>query len=153
MISRRENFRYDASGLSGVTLKNVRVSRCQACGEWSVAIPRIDELHTAIAHAVVSKRTLLVPEEIRFLRKYLGWSGSDFAAHMGTTPESVSRWENGRLAMSLPADRALRLMVAVREPIQDYELDRLRAITSRRTTRPLRVGLSLAKSGWTSKAA
>jgi DNA-binding transcriptional regulator YiaG len=29
------------------------------------------------------------------------WSGVDFARHMGTAPETVSRWEQGRVQMSL----------------------------------------------------
>jgi DNA-binding transcriptional regulator YiaG len=40
----------------------------------------------SIAHAVIAKRERLTPAEIRFLRKFLGWSGADFAAHVGTTP-------------------------------------------------------------------
>ena len=34
----RENYRYNATGLPGVTLMNVKVSRCSVCGEHEVAI-------------------------------------------------------------------------------------------------------------------
>ena len=42
------------------------------------------------------KKRRLAPEEIKFLRKSLGWAGVDFAKHMGATPETVSRWETAR---------------------------------------------------------
>ncbi|MGQ0732251.1 MAG: helix-turn-helix domain-containing protein [Acidobacteriota bacterium] len=47
-----------------------------------------------------------MPPEIRFLRKQLGLSGIDLAMHLGATPESVSRWENGieRRWVSRPID-------------------------------------------------
>ncbi len=90
-----------------------------------MVIPKIEQLHRAIALAVVSKRPRLTAHEVRFLRKYLGWSGADFAKHMGVTPESVSRWENEREQMSPVADRLLRLMVVTRAPVSEYPLDSL----------------------------
>ena len=85
MTTKRENFKYDASGLPGVTLVNVKVSRCRGCGEYEVALPRIEQLHKQMAYAVVAKRARLSALEISFLRRYLNWSGADFAAHLGTT--------------------------------------------------------------------
>ena len=45
----RENFLYTASGLPNVTLVGVEVRRCPSCGEFEVAIPRIEDLHRTIA--------------------------------------------------------------------------------------------------------
>ncbi|MGH9782549.1 MAG: hypothetical protein ACRD88_00040 [Terriglobia bacterium] len=39
----------------------------------------------AIATTIARKAPGLTPAEIRFLRKCLGWSGADFAAHMGVS--------------------------------------------------------------------
>jgi len=72
--------------------------------------------------AVAEKVERLVPEEIRFLRKHLGWSGVDFAAHSGVKPETVSRWENGAKRMRLPLERFLRLCALALEPIDDYSI-------------------------------
>lgn len=153
MTSSRETVKYDASGLPGVTLRNVEVRRCKACGEYEVVIPRIEDLHRVLAVTIIGKTAPLAPEEIRFLRKYLGWSGTDFAKHMGSTAESVSRWENGKLAMSATADRLLRIMVAVKAPVRDYSLDVLKDIRPKRTAKPLRVGLRLTGSQWQTIAA
>lgn len=153
MTSSRETVKYDASGLSGITLRNVEVRRCARCGRYEVVIPKIEQLHQLIAAIVIRKTDALAAEEIRFLRKYLGWSGVDFAAHMGATAETVSRWENGKLAMSAQADRLLRAMVALGEPQSDYTLDALKEIVPKRTTKPLRVGLRSAPSGWRKESA
>jgi putative zinc finger/helix-turn-helix YgiT family protein len=147
MTSAREAVKYDASGLSRVTLVNVEVRRCRKCGAYEVVIPKIEELHRLIAAVVIQKQEALAPEEIRYLRKYLGWSGVDFAAHMGATPETISRWENGKLAMSPQADRLLRTMVALREPASDYKIDALKQILPKKA-KPLRVGLRSGPSGW-----
>ena len=90
MTTRRENVRYDASGLPGVTLVGVEVSRCAHCGEHEVAIPHIADLHRVLAHAVVRKSSRLTPAEIRFLRRSLGWSGQDFADR-----RRAARWPGG----------------------------------------------------------
>ena len=148
MTTQRENFRYEASGLPGVTLLGVEVSRCRACGEYEVAIPQIEDLHKTIAQALIRKPSRLDAAEIRYLRKYLGWSGADFAAHMGTTPETTSRWETGAVRMGPVADRLLRLMVATRDPVSDYALDLLATITTQRTTQAVRLGLKRDKEGW-----
>ena len=126
---------YAASGLPYVTLVGVEVRRCAACGDHEVVIPKIEQLHRTIAMAVVEKRSRLTAAEIRFLRKYLGWSGVDFARHMGVTAESVSRWENDREQMAAVADRLLRLMVVTQASVSDYSLDASDSSTSTTATR------------------
>jgi len=146
MTSARENHSYTASGLPYVTLVGIEIRRCKACGEHEVVIPKIEQLHRAIALAVVSKRPRLTAPEVRFLRKYLGWSGTDFAKHMGVTPESVSRWENEREQMSPVADRLLRLMVVTRAPVSEYPLESLAELEEEAV--PVRLRLESAKGGW-----
>src|SRR5262245_59210113 len=110
MDSKVTSHRYKESGLPHITLVGVEVNRCRSCGEEEVGIPAIEQLHKTIATALIRKRVPLTPEEIRFLRKYLGLSGIDFAQRMGKAPETVSRWENGGLSMDSAADRLLRMM-------------------------------------------
>ena len=146
MISARENYNYAACGLPHVTLVGVEVRRCKACGEHEVVLPKIEQLHQAIALGVVAKRPRLTAPEIRFLRKYLGWSGAGFARHMGVTPESVSRWENDRDPMGAVADRLLRLMVVTRVPVSEYALDTLAELEDEPA--PARLRLEAARGGW-----
>lgn len=147
MNTTRENFLYTASGLANVTLVGVQVTRCPKCGAFEVEIPKIEELHRTIARAVVKKSAPLVPDEIRFLRKWMGWSGVDFAAHTGVTPETVSRWENGNLKMGAAADRLLRLMVVTRAPVEEYSLELLMEIDEA-VSAPFRLGVEADAKGW-----
>jgi putative zinc finger/helix-turn-helix YgiT family protein len=152
MESHREAYRYDECGLSNVTLLDVEVRQCPACGARAPVIRRIEDVHRALAAALVMKPNRLAAAEIRFLRKSLGWSGVDFAAHMGVTAEQVSRWESGAKPMGATADRALRLMVLVTRPVEDYDLDALANLSDSTTPMPL-VSLRATAKGWERAAA
>jgi putative zinc finger/helix-turn-helix YgiT family protein len=152
MKTKRENYRYEAVGLPGITLQNVAVSRCGKCGEYEVAIPRIEDLHRAIAHAVISKKERLTPAEIRFLRKHLGWTGVEFAAYFGAARETVSRWENGSTAMGPTAERLLRMIVA-NPPAQKAQSFSFLRPTAKSRPKPFHIGLKVANGEWKAKAA
>ena len=142
MRTRREVVPFEKPiGLPGVRL-NTFVARCPKCGAFEVLLPNLEGLHQAIARALVGKKARLAPNEVRFLRKVLGWSGADFAEHMGTSAETVLRWETGATPIGPQADRLLRLMVMTRDPIADYrKLDlfktvaRAKPVTVRLTAR------------------
>jgi putative zinc finger/helix-turn-helix YgiT family protein len=153
MKTGRENVRYDACGLPGVTLMDVEVSRCPQCGEYEVAIPQIDDLHKAIAQALIRKSSRFDAAEVRYLRKYLGWSGADFASHIGATRETVSRWESGATPIGPASDRLLRLMVATRDPVGEYPLDMLATITKESPAQAVRLGVKRDEEGWHAAAA
>ena len=140
----RENRRYKECGLPNVTLRGIEVRRCPRCGAEDVVIPRIEELHGLLATALLRKPGRLVGPEIRFLRRFLGWSGEDFAAHIGVARETVSRWENGHDRMSPVAERLLRLSVAHEKPIQDYRVEELASV-AKGDSSPLRVIARLAE--------
>jgi transcriptional regulator with XRE-family HTH domain len=95
------------------------------------------------------KRATLDPDEIRFLRKYLGFSGAGFAAAVGASKETISRWENGKAKMNTAAERSLRLMVFVQPQITDYpDVHRLSEIES--AGQPLKVRANYSKKkNWT----
>jgi putative zinc finger/helix-turn-helix YgiT family protein len=152
VAERPETVRYDESGLPDVWLVDIPVRRCQACGERSLVIPRIGQLHRLIANDISSQEGRLAPAEIRFLRKHLGFSGVDFAEILGVSPESVSRWENGHETMAVPTEKLLRLMVQRNEPIEDYPLDRLKDVAKERGKRT-KLRLSPSSSGWRDAAA
>lgn len=143
---RRENYKYDASGLDNITLQNIEVRHCPKCGERQALIPSLAELHKSIALALAEKRERLFPKEIRFLRKYLGLSSADFAAKIGVDPATVSRYESTTdpQPMGKQTERLLRLMVMVEKPVQSYPLEELA------TQEPKSVRMTLAprKGGW-----
>lgn len=120
MAETRENYRYQECGLSNVTLAGIVVRKCPACGNVMPRIPNIEGLHDAIAQALINKAERLTAVEIVFLRKYLGWSGADFARNMHCDRAQVSKWEHGKVEMSKPYELLLREMVASGKKIEDY---------------------------------
>jgi len=125
-----ENYRYDECGLPYVVLEQVHVSRCPKCGAAEVAIPAMEQLHALIAVEVAQKDTRLTPDEVKYLRKYLGLSSGDFAEVMGVDPATVSRWENGLRPLGHGYERLLRVLVGTSEPACRYPIEHLRNIDS-----------------------
>ena len=150
MKRRMEDVAFDVA-LPGVTLAGVAVHRCPDCGYYEVEIPHLEELHRTIAAHLVGQTRRLAGAEVRFLRKWLGWSGQDFARHMGVSAETVSRWENEREPIGGTSDRLLRLIVVVRRPVADYPLDRLAEIGEGEAS-PAAVRFAPTKRGWRSAA-
>jgi putative zinc finger/helix-turn-helix YgiT family protein len=146
LTMKRENYRYIASGLSNVTLLGVKVRRCAKCGDHEVVIPHIEELHRVLAAAVVREKSRLSKDGIRFLRKYLGYSGVDFAKVVGVSAETISRWENGKEKMGSSAEKLVRMLVVHTQPTRHYPIESLAAITEGRKPKPL--GVRPKGNGW-----
>jgi putative zinc finger/helix-turn-helix YgiT family protein len=147
MAARKETYLYTESGLPNIVLVGVEVRRCPSCGYHELVLPRVTELHRTIAHAVIHKRARLSGPEVRFLRKYLGWSGADFARHVGVDPSTVSNWENDKDPIGPASDRLLRLMVAHGAPVEEYALEELTKIENERTP-PVEVRVAPKARGW-----
>lgn len=142
--------RYAIGGLPHVELHGVEVNTCPSCGNESIAIPRIGQLHRVLAHGFVTQHRMLAPVEIRFLRKHIGLSGGDFAQRMGVARETVSRWETGATPMGAVADRLLRLLIVTNEPTENYAVDDfLQALNDRPAPERLSsVAVENRKQGW-----
>lgn len=118
----KTNFHYLDCGLKNVYLKSIEVLKCKECGEEEIVIPNIEQLHNLVAKTVATQKQKLSPEEIRFLRTHLGFSGSDFAEKIGVSPETVSRWEKGRISMKPTVERLLRVLILSNAgPFREYE--------------------------------
>ncbi len=113
---------YIGEELPNVILEGVKIRTCAECRRQSVVIPKMAKLHRALAMAIAESPHKLAPGEICFLRKYLGWSGQDFAHHFGVTAETVSRWENGKKPMGATAERLLRMSTVTLDPVKGYPL-------------------------------
>ena len=147
MLAREETYLYVESGLPNVVLSGVQVRRCPACGAHELVLPRVTDLHRTIAFALVRKPARLTGAEVRYLRKYLGWSGVDFARHIGVDPSTVSNWENDKDPIGPSSDRLLRLMIVQQSPIENYSLDELTKIENERRP-PIEVHVSRSDHGW-----
>jgi putative zinc finger/helix-turn-helix YgiT family protein len=152
MKTSRENFKHAALGLPGLTLFDVEVSRCLACGEYEVEIPHLEGLIKAIAGELITKPARLAPEEIAFLRKSVGLSSDDLSKRMGVSKEQVSRWESGKKPMGAVADRLLRMLVARAKPVDDYSVESLEQIKDE-PAGPMKLRMQRGRKDWQLAAA
>ena len=121
LVEQVQNYHYRECGLDNVILAGITVRICPECGTLAPRIPKIEALHDCIAHALVKKEERLIPAEIVFLRKALGWSGTFFADNMHSDRSQVSKWESGKVVMSKANELLLREMVARGKKIEDYK--------------------------------
>lgn len=151
-LTSRQETRRSYSGLEGVIVEGVQVRHCPECGEEEVSYSNVEQLHTQLALQLARKEAALTPREVRFLRTWLGLSGTDLARRMGVTKETVSRWErvDKPLVMGATAERLLRLMAVHEQPVEDYPLERLEHVATGKPA-PLRIRLKPRKQGWTAE--
>lgn len=88
--------RYHESGLKDVLLMGIPMYRCPSCKETEIEIPHIAELHLLLAFLIVLQPRSLRADEVRFLRKHLGYSQEELASKLGVSRLTITRWENGR---------------------------------------------------------
>ena len=95
-VVKNQPYEYTQSGLN-VILIGIPQYTCNACGERFTPIPNPENLHRIIALDICKNRkALLLPEEIKFLRKELHLKAVELTRAMGVDASSVSRWENGK---------------------------------------------------------
>jgi putative zinc finger/helix-turn-helix YgiT family protein len=114
-----------------VALVEGTLHRCNSCGATYHDFSRVEELSREVAHIIARQEERLLPEQIRFLRKYLGYSGKDFADFLAVAPETVSRWESRQSprVMQLSTEKLIRLMAFTETPLTAYGLDKIRSQT------------------------
>jgi DNA-binding transcriptional regulator YiaG len=109
MEGRYQNYQYSECGLTNVVLLDVLVFNCK-CGAIVPEIPYTAALHRFIAMELLRKPTLLCGEEVRFLRKLIGYSSVQLAELIAVSNVTLSRWENEAVRINRNADRILRLV-------------------------------------------
>ena len=108
-VCTKDKHHYIECGLNNVFIDSIDVCKC-TCGEKLVIIPAMPELHSQIGIALVKKKALLNGKEIRFLRKNMGLTATKLSKIIGVEIETISRWENGKQAITKPHDRLLKLV-------------------------------------------
>lgn len=116
------SYKYRECGLENVILHGVKESRCEDCGESYISFGDMEKLHALIAGCLIKKSDNLIGKEIKFLRKFLGYSGSVFSQLVGYEPEHLSRVESGKASVQVTFDHLVRSLVARKFPDRDYDL-------------------------------
>jgi DNA-binding transcriptional regulator YiaG len=102
---------YPECGLDNVVLVNVPVWECRN-GHRDVQVPAVEQLHDVLAQAVVSQSWPLKGQDIRFLRKHLGYSVRHFSDVIGLNYVTLSKFENERSAIPRKLNALVRLFCA-----------------------------------------
>ena len=120
----KQTYQYKDCGLDNVYLRNVDLRICESCGEKSIRIPRIKELHATIGRAVAMQPCQLRGQDIRFLRRQLGFSAREWATFLRTDTSTLSRWENDQQVIGIQSDALIRLLYFRIRDEQEGELSR-----------------------------
>lgn len=103
-------YHYTECGLDNVYLKNVQVRLCAHCKEKSLRLARLTQLHATIARAVAMQPCPLRGQDVRFLRKQLGYSQKEWATFLRTDVSTLSRWENDQQPIGVQSDSLMRFL-------------------------------------------
>jgi DNA-binding transcriptional regulator YiaG len=103
-------YQYDLAGLKNVYLAGINVFQCPRCRAEAPSIPRLPDLHRALALDLAASNQELDGDQVRFLRKWLGYSSNRFANLLGMTLEHLSRVEHGHKPLGAASDRLLRVI-------------------------------------------
>jgi putative zinc finger/helix-turn-helix YgiT family protein len=95
---------------------------CRSCDQLTLARGAMEESEKRIARALIDAGITSGPA-FRHIRKAAGFQAKEVAELLGTTPETVSRWENGqrdipRPVMALTAAIALERMSGERDELR-----------------------------------
>jgi transcriptional regulator with XRE-family HTH domain len=127
-----------------IVLENVvSETKCAACGSLKGLIyHNLEGLIAAVAMVRALYPEKLWPEEVKFLRKAIGWKQTQVAKKMQKSAESISRWETGALTMAPDAEKHFRLHVCLAlweeaplvhfnpEELSDLQIRPVRAVDS-----------------------
>jgi putative zinc finger/helix-turn-helix YgiT family protein len=108
---------------------------CPSCGEAYFEHVDLARFELAVASALVSDGDIS-PEAFRFMRKTIGLQAIELGELLDVTPETISRWEHGKLPVERRALALLGAMVADQEAGASITLDRLRGLAGRRKKLP-----------------
>ena len=123
-VCTQDPYHYMESGLDYVYLEGIDVCKC-SCGEVIVSIPAMPQLHSIIGLGIIKKRSLLVGQQIRFLRKNMGLTATKLSKIIGVDNATISRWENGNQPIDKSHDRLIRLVYSNIKSIPEEEIKHL----------------------------
>lgn len=132
----------------GFPVKLVNAPFRKVIGEWVLDV-NFNKLQMAVLHALLYKPAPLTGDELKFIRKFLKLSTTQFGKIFGVSHVAVLKWENSKTQANLSTDACIRLYVTDHLKIKDKEFRHLYHIVSpenlaqnkKESTRPISVDL------------
>lgn len=113
---------------------------CPGCDAIEFDAHKLDEVEERIA-AMLAREGVNSPEAFRFIRKAIGLRAADLANLLDVTPETVSRWERGRIPVDARALAVLGTLAIEHAEGRSEALARLRAIRGGERGRATRIAV------------
>jgi DNA-binding transcriptional regulator YiaG len=114
--------------VAGRTFKSaIPAIKCAECGEETYAGPDLAAFDLAVAGELAS-HGVATGEAFSFMRRALGMKALELAELLDVSPETVSRWEHGKLPLERGPVALLTAMVLDRVADTTTTVDRLRAL-------------------------
>lgn len=93
-----------------VRLRRVEMYECRQCGERFLTPEQARRVTGRVKAAARETLGLLPPEHIIAVRKQHGFTQRALERLLGLGPKVITRWEQGKVLQTKPADDILRLM-------------------------------------------
>jgi DNA-binding transcriptional regulator YiaG len=126
---KRETFIYKAFGFP---IKLINVPMRKIIGEWVIDVDFI-ALEKAILRLLVNKPAPLNGAELRFIRKYLNMTTTEFGKIFDVTHAAISKWESEKACPPASADVYIRFYVLDNLHVKDKEFRNLYTTISPRS--------------------
>ena len=108
----------------GFPITLVKAPMKKVLGEWIVDID-MTQLQLVVLRALVCKPTRLTKDEVRFIRKSLFMTTTEFGKVLGVTHVAVLQWEKGQRRLSPSIELCIRLYVLNHLHVKDKEFRNL----------------------------
>ena len=108
----------------GFPIKLIHVPMRKVLGHWVIDI-EMGKLEMTVLQMLIHKPTLLNGDELRFIRKYLNMTMSEFGKLFGVSHVAVVKWENGRTKTNPSTEICVRLHVLNHLRAKDKEFRHL----------------------------
>lgn len=116
-----ETFVYEAFGFP---IKLINVPMRKVIGEWIIDVD-FDALQKAILRSLINKSAPLSGPELRFIRKYLNLSTTEFGKIFDVTHAAISKWESEKSHPPASADIYIRFYMLDHLRVKDKEFRNL----------------------------
>lgn len=116
-VTKKKTFLYEAFGFP---IKLINVPMKKVVGEWVIDVdfPTLEKMALRL---IIHKRAPLTGAELRFIRKYLGFTTAEFGKLLGVTHVAIVKWESNKTRPPIPADIYVRLYVIDQLNVKDKE--------------------------------
>lgn len=118
---RLTKYLYTALGFP-IVLLNVPVRTVFGETVLDINLARLQE---RVFYVLLHKPSSLSGDELKYIRKYLKMTKTDFGKMVGVSYAAVINWENGRTPIAYAIDKLLRLTILDSQSVKDKEFRKL----------------------------